>query len=169
MPECNFKAKMSNVSNAVMANVNVLSEIIDIRNGFTTCQILYNDDVSSGYYGYYCILNNCTIAILICEFFFFIIIMKAALIELLCISQAAIKEETSTSDNTQLEDPSTDEVRGQPESDGETEDTNDMDLSAISGTKCRVPHSHEWGEKQYCNALILGVEPFELDDTPKVR
>ncbi|KAK2189070.1 hypothetical protein NP493_115g02039 [Ridgeia piscesae] len=85
------------------------------------------------------------------------------------VSLAAIKEETSTSDNTQLEDPSTDEVRGQPESDGETEDTNDMDLSAISGTKCRVPHSHEWGEKQYCNALILGVEPFELDDTPKVR
>ena len=37
----------SDLSHTTMANVNVLSEIIDIRNGFTTCKILYNDDINS--------------------------------------------------------------------------------------------------------------------------
>ena len=41
------RAWQSNLSNATMANVNVLPEMIDIRNGFKRCQILYDDDVNS--------------------------------------------------------------------------------------------------------------------------
>ena len=99
--------------------------------------------------------------------------------------QAAINEETtSTSDRPQgastdrPQEASTDIPQGastdtgsRSESDDEPggSDTGEIDLGAISGTKCRVPHSHEWGEKQHCNALILGVESLDSDDTPKVR
>ena len=99
--------------------------------------------------------------------------------------QAAINEETtSTSDRHQgaskdrPQGASTDSPQGAStdtgsrlESDDEpgSNDTGEIDLSAISGTKCRVPHSHEWGEKQHCNALILGVESLDSDDAPKVR
>ena len=51
-----------------MANANVCSYIIDIRNGFKRCQILYNDG-QLYYYVYYCI------AILMCENIDFIIII----------------------------------------------------------------------------------------------
>ena len=100
---------------------------------------------------------------------------------MLRVSQAAIREETSSSDDRRQDDRRQDdrrqegsaaeEARGHPESgtEGVDSDTDAADLSAISGTKCRLVYSHEWGEKQYCNALILGVEPLELDDTPKVR
>ena len=40
-------ACQSNLSNATMVNVNVLSVMIDISNEFKRCQILYNDDVNS--------------------------------------------------------------------------------------------------------------------------
>jgi len=36
-----------NLLNAAMSNVNSLSEMIDIRNGFTKYHILYNDEVNS--------------------------------------------------------------------------------------------------------------------------
>ena len=55
--ECNKKYDMSasdidhalqsKLLNTTMDNVNVLSEMIDIRNGFKGCQILNNDDVNS--------------------------------------------------------------------------------------------------------------------------
>ena len=37
----------SNLSNTITTNVSVLSEMIDIRNGFKRCQILYDKDVNS--------------------------------------------------------------------------------------------------------------------------
>ena len=40
-------AWQSKLSNPTMGNVNVLPEMIQIRNGFKGCQIFYNDDVNS--------------------------------------------------------------------------------------------------------------------------
>ena len=38
-------------------------------------------------------------------------------------------------------------------------------MDEVVGMKCRVRHIHEWGEMQYHNALVSGVEPFQdLDD-----
>jgi len=35
------------LSNATMANVNVLSEMINIKNGIKICKILYDHDINS--------------------------------------------------------------------------------------------------------------------------
>ena len=103
--------------------------------------------------------------------------MNLGRIEITCVLQAAINEETTSTSNG-LQGASADRLQGastdtgsRSESDDEPggSDTGEIDLSAISGTKCRVPHTHEWGEKQHCNALILGVESLESDDAPKVR
>ena len=42
------------LSNVTISNVNVLSEMLDIRNGFKTCNILDNDDVN-------CIITDITV------------------------------------------------------------------------------------------------------------
>ena len=95
--------------------------------------------------------------------------MNRSRIQVTHVLQAAINGET-TSSLDRPQGASTD-AGSRSESDEEpgSSDAGEIDLSAISGTKCRVPHSHEWGEKQHCNALILGVESLESDDTPKVR
>ena len=42
------------LSNVTISNVNVLSEMLDIRNGFKTCNILDDDDVN-------CIITDITV------------------------------------------------------------------------------------------------------------
>ena len=41
------RSGQSGLSNATMANVTVLSEMIDIRNGFKRCHIFYGDEINS--------------------------------------------------------------------------------------------------------------------------
>ena len=58
-----WQARLSNVT---ISNVNVLSEMLNIRNGFKTCNILDDDDVNY-YYGHYRILKNVQLPFLMGE------------------------------------------------------------------------------------------------------
>ncbi|CAH1786678.1 unnamed protein product [Owenia fusiformis] len=44
----------------------------------------------------------------------------------------------------------------------------DSSFSDLCGTRCRVPHSEDWGPTSYHNAVILKVESIDQDDT-KIR
>ncbi|XP_046398945.1 zinc finger CCCH-type with G patch domain-containing protein [Ischnura elegans] len=35
------------------------------------------------------------------------------------------------------------------------------ELKSLEGMRCQVPHSHEWGETSYHNAIVSQVEPYE--------
>ena len=52
------RAWQCGLSNATMANVNALSEMIDIRNGFKRCQF-YAMMMSTVLLFYFCVLKNC--------------------------------------------------------------------------------------------------------------
>ena len=48
------------------------------------------------------------------------------------------------------------------------DDYTDPSLDGITGTQCRIPYCHAWGERRHHNAMIMAVEPFEPDEEPKV-
>ena len=43
-----------------------------------------------------------------------------------------------------------------------------IDLSALEGSRCRVPHQHKWGQHQYHNAMIVCPENLDEAEEPKV-
>ena len=56
--------------------MNVLSDMLDIRNSYKQCHVADNHDLNHYYYGSYCILKSSTIAILKCDNTIFLLLIK---------------------------------------------------------------------------------------------
>ena len=90
-------------------------------------------------------------------------ISKQFMVFLLSKFQAAIADEpepcvANLIDNQESQEPSEDKDL-----------LENSELSEIVGTKCQAPFKFEWGGCQYCNAIIVGVEPMVADSDPMVR